>query len=1117
MTSLISFIVVLSLSVSVQAVVITFHTTEPTLGPYDVYNFVGATRDGDNVGTTSIDGATNDATTYVAFDRGSQGQFFVTGDSEPVYQITGFWYQHCGYTENTNQTYWNLTAGNTLTARVTFPPASGTEDFIMRSETYTVTGSEENNFGVGPSANGTGTWVHAVFDTPVPVSPGVEYGIDMTAASGGFYEVLGIKDSAVNGNPYPDGTAYVSGAAGVPSDSYTTAPGDRVFIVELIAQSPLKASAPNPVNAADDVSRSVNLTWVPGLNAAEHDIYFGDNYDNVSGGIESTYQGTVTEPSYNISPLTIGQTYYWRIDEVNGLDTWVGDVWSFTVAPTKTWDPSPYNDEVAVFTEPDTVLSWNPGTEASESRLYFGTSRDSLTLETTISHTGLARYNYSKTGLANDQVYYWRVDEVNDVDTWEGDVWYFTTIPEIQVTDPNLVGWWKFDEGPGKAIDWSGLGQHGTVFGSAQSVLGYDGDAIQLDGFDDIIQLPIGSTIAMSDSITITTWIDFSDEGGTEQRIFDFGNSSEAGYMFLTPDNGTTMNFTINSNDGSVISQINAPHTLPTGWHHVAVSIDSITMILKLYLDGESVASDTTGLLPSELGNTTNNWIGRSQWGAQAYLNASLDDFRIYNYALTAEEIGLVMRIDPLIASNPYPNNGAISDIEVTLPLTWLQGDDAVQHDVYFGIEENAVEDADTSMTDIYRGRQAATSYAPDEGVEWGARYFWRIDEVNSDNSISTGRVWSFTVADYFVVDDFEDYNDYEPDRIFDAWLDGYGTATNGSTVGYAEPDFLAGEHFVETNIVNDGAQSMPYFYDNNMKYSEAVMTLESGHDWTRQEVAVLSLWHIGYPAYSGSFIEDPVGTFTMTGSGVDIWDTTDEFHFAYKQLTGVGSITVRVLSVDNTDPWAKAGVMIRDTLEPGSRNALMVVTPGQGVSFQTRTDTDGASISTTEPGITAPQWVRIERDISGNFTASYSDNGSTWTQLGSNIVNMSATAYVGLAVTSHNTGAVCEAVFSNVTTTGNVTQQQWMNQDVGIISNEAERMYVVLNDSAVVYNENPDASLISEWTEWRIDLQRFADQGVDLTNVDSIGLGFGERNNPQAGGAGTVYLDDIRLYRPMQ
>ena len=85
-----------------------------------------------------------------------------------------------------------------------------------------------------------------------------------------------------------------------------------------------------------------------------------------------------------------------------------------------------------------------------------------------------------------------------------------------------------------------------------------------------------------------------------------------------------------------------------------------------------------------------------------------------------------------------------------------------------------------------------------------------------------------------------------------------------------------------------------------------------------------------------------------------------------------------------------------------------------------------------------------------------------------------------------------------------------------GISDNAAEPMYVVLNgSSAVVTHDNPNAAQLDQWTEWTIDLQRFADQGVNLANVNTIGIGFGNRNNPLAGGSGTVYFDDIRLYQP--
>ena len=129
--------------------------------------------------------------------------------------------------------------------------------------------------------------------------------------------------------------------------------------------------------------------------------------------------------------------------------------------------------------------------------------------------------------------------------------------------------------------------------------------------------------------------------------------------------------------------------------------------------------------------------------------------------------------------------------------------------------------------------------------------------------------------------------------------------------------------------------------------------------------------------------------------------------------------------------------------------------------------------------------------------------------------IPMGANVYIGLALTSHNASATCEAKFSNVSTTGTVGGQ-WTNQDVGIASNALAPMYVALNGSATVYHDDPGAAQIEEWTEWPIELQKFADQGVVLTNVNTISIGFGDKTAPQAGGSGLVFFDDIRLYRPV-
>ncbi|MHC4581775.1 MAG: hypothetical protein ACYS14_09985, partial [Planctomycetota bacterium] len=239
---------------------------------------------------------------------------------------------------------------------------------------------------------------------------------------------------------------------------------------------------------------------------------------------------------------------------------------------------------------------------------------------------------------------------------------------------------------------------------------------------------------------------------------------------------------------------------------------------------------------------------------------------------------------------------------------------------MYFGADEEAVKNA-TAASPEYKGTKALGDESYDAGeLAWQSTYYWRVDEVNSVNPDSpwVGSVWSFMTADFLAVDDFESYNDIDPpddasNRIFDMWIDGFGTTTNGALVGNDLPPYA------DQTVVHGGNQSMPYVYDTVNKISEATLTLVDTRDWTAEGVAELSLWFRGHAASTGSFVEGPAGTYTMTGSGADIWDAADEFHFAYKVLTGVGSIVAKVESVDHTHNWAKAGVMIRKSLEPGS------------------------------------------------------------------------------------------------------------------------------------------------------------------------------------------------------
>jgi len=619
----------------------------------------------------------------------------------------------------------------------------------------------------------------------------------------------------------------------------------------------VKARDPSPPNGAKTVVAPL-LQWTAGDTAKYHDVYFGTN--PTPGPAE--FRGRLPFNMYWHTPgLVPGTTYYWRVDEVeaDGVTIYTGDVWSFTAAPLAAYNPNPPDGAEYVSTDAD--LSWTAGTTADSHDVYFGTVEVDVASGTGGTFKGNQKTTTFEPGLLQSgTTYYWRVDEVEQAGTKRtGNVWRFSTMPVITVTDPNLVGWWKFDEGQGAtAIDWSGRSNHGAIRGGTEWVEGYDGGALRLKGVDGYVNLPIGSLISSLRSATFTTWVDFSNLGGAWQRIFDFGSGTTIN-MFLTPRTGTTgpMRLAITTSGSAGESLIDAPATLATGWHHVAAVVKPGNM--QIYLDGVVVASGSTAVVPSDLGQTTNNWLGRSQYVADGYFNGVLDDFRIYNYAMSATDIPKTMRGDPALAWGPRPADGSTTDVERGTPLTWSAGNKAAQHDVYFGTDKIAVRDADKSdTTGIYRGRQAAASYTPPEGLQWGGGpYYWRIDQYNTDGTISRGRLWSFTVADYLIVDDFEDYTDDLGNRIFQTWKDGLGYSQpapgypgngTGSAVGNSVPPYA------EQSIVHGGSQSMPLSYDNTgttgkARYSETQREWASPQDWTRNSVKALALWFYGAPA----------------------------------------------------------------------------------------------------------------------------------------------------------------------------------------------------------------------------------------------------------------------------
>jgi enterochelin esterase-like enzyme/fibronectin type 3 domain-containing protein/regulation of enolase protein 1 (concanavalin A-like superfamily) len=179
---------------------------------------------------------------------------------------------------------------------------------------------------------------------------------------------------------------------------------------------------------------------------------------------------------------------------------------------------------------------------------------------------------------------------------------------------------------------------------------------------------------------------------------------------------------------------------------------------------------------------------------------------------------------------------------------------------------------------------------------------------------------------------------------------------------------------------------------------------------WSSRDIG-----NVGLPGSAGY----TNGVFTVRGSGDDIWNTADAFRFVHVTTNNADfSVTARVTSVQNVNPWAKAGVMVRASLDANAVNALVAVTPGNGVTFQYRSTPGGGSANNNVTGLVAPYWVRLVR--SGNtFTAYRSPNGVSWTLLGSTVLTNISTAYIGLAVTAHNNAVLGTATFDDVALPG--------------------------------------------------------------------------------------------------
>jgi len=557
-----------------------------------------------------------------------------------------------------------------------------------------------------------------------------------------------------------------------------------------------QAAAPNPKNGATLDDTWVSLNWRPGDSAVSSDLYVGTNFDDVNDGAADAFVGNTTNdyqiigfPGYLFPDgLQPGTTYYWRVDGINDADP--DSPWKGNI--WSFWVPSKAAYEPI---PPDGMrfVETDAGltwTAGENAALHtvYFGTNADEVTNATSGGTNQGATTFDPGSLELETTYYWRVDEHAGLVETRGKVWSFTTKRE--------------------------------------------GGGLRGDYYDISPGTPEPPESAFSGPVVLTRidpGIDLEGDGGTspEPNVV----SGDAFAVLWTgeieiPLTGT-YTFIPRTADG-VVLWINDVE-VARGWRtQPPESVPGRPLELRA---GDIV---TMEMWYFQAGG---DWTVRLDWESD----------RFARHTIPAAACS-----PPLRASRPQPSNGAV-DVRQTPQLTWNLGQDTVQHDVYLGTDADAVAAAVTSAADIYQGRQAETGFAPAK-LEWNKTYYWRIDEVNDLNPDSPwkGSVWSFTTADFLIIDDFESYDAYD-DQIWWTWKDGLGYAAHGNEPAYLGngTGSMVGDEttasYTEETIVHGGSQSMPLFYDNSiLRYSEVEKTLTYPRDWTENGVNTLTIWFRG-------------------------------------------------------------------------------------------------------------------------------------------------------------------------------------------------------------------------------------------------------------------------------
>jgi hypothetical protein len=700
--------------------------------------------------------------------------------------------------------------------------------------------------------------------------------------------------------------------------------------------------------------------------------------------------------------------------------------------------------------------------------------------------------------------------------------------------DAELVAHWKFDDGSGTvAVDSSGNGHDGTLllapewvagkFGGALAFGGISGQRVEMEGYDGILGTQNRTAMAWVKTAGYGDWISWGQNTNTQKwigRINDNAGNGAVGALRTECSGGYIISTTVLTDDE---------------WHHLTAVLDSngspTTDDIRMYVDGvqeaisgsQTVGIDTVG--------------GRNLWIADGHhdrpLPSLIDDVRLYDHALTVAEILAAMEGSEgyPYAFAPDPKDGDVHE-DTWISLSWSAGDFAVSHDVYLGDDLDVLNDA-TRDSEEFRGNQTETFYvagfsgsAYPEGLKPGTTYYWRIDEVNEadPNSPWKGPIWSFSIppSTAYNPDPTDGAESVGPDNVTLSWTPGFGAKLH--TV-YFDDDF---------DTVNDAVGGLP---GGLTTYDPGPLELEKVYYWRVDEFDGIGtykgdVWNFTTPGTVGN--PRPVfGAADVQMNAILIWTAADS---AASHQLYFGTDKEAVRNADAGSPEYKGSKALgAESYDPGLLDAdTTYYWRVDEVDGQGNTAKGPLWVFTTGPFLLVDDFESYTDDDPNNEAIwqhwidgfGVADNGA---QVGylvppyaeQTIVNGGSQSmpllYANEAGVSNSEATLTLTASRDWTIAGVEELSLWFR---GESANAVDPLYVAISNSTgapgIVAHDDPDATTGGTWREWRISLSAFAGLGINLSNVDEIAIGVGSRSGmASAGGAGTIYVDDIRLYRP--